>query len=176
MWNRSILITIQWSTVANLPEPMYLASATLCGGKVYMLGWVPTKPIDTANQYMHVGWVISYSLVFQGHCWQTSRQHNGHTKPECGLKLLIYQLMDPPVRPFKIDYWQLVATWTHGNLPLQFTCTIRLPTHGKSSVTWQLVNTGALQRFSLATNWWWWEVRLHDRLRSKIDTVEVASV
>ena len=30
--------TLQWSTVSSLPHPLYLASATLCGDKVYMLG------------------------------------------------------------------------------------------------------------------------------------------
>ena len=30
--------TLQWSTASSLPHPLYLASATLCGDKVYMLG------------------------------------------------------------------------------------------------------------------------------------------
>ena len=30
--------TLQWSTASSLPHPLYLASATLCGDQVYMLG------------------------------------------------------------------------------------------------------------------------------------------
>ena len=30
--------TLQWSTASSLPHPLYQASATLCGGQVYMLG------------------------------------------------------------------------------------------------------------------------------------------
>ncbi len=30
--------THQWSTAANLPEPMYFASATICGDQLYVLG------------------------------------------------------------------------------------------------------------------------------------------
>ena len=92
------------------------------------------------------------------------------------IEIADYQLVDPRVRPFKIDYWQLVATWIQGNLYhcCLHTWTIWLPTHRKSSVTWQLVDTIALQWFSLVTNWWWWEMT--DRLGSKFDMVEVAIV
>ena len=30
--------TLHWSTASSLPHPLYTASATLCGGQVYMLG------------------------------------------------------------------------------------------------------------------------------------------
>ena len=30
--------TLQWSTASSLPQPLYQASATLCGDQVYMLG------------------------------------------------------------------------------------------------------------------------------------------
>ena len=46
--------------------------------------------------------------------------------------LLIYQLHSLPVSPFMVDCWQLVERWTQGNAPQLFTCTIQLPTPGKS--------------------------------------------
>ena len=30
--------THQWSTASDLPQPMYYASATVCGDQLYMLG------------------------------------------------------------------------------------------------------------------------------------------
>ena len=44
----------QWSTAADLPQPMYMASATVCGDRIYMLGGVdehlmPTKSVYTCS-------------------------------------------------------------------------------------------------------------------------------
>ena len=44
----------QWSTAADLPQPMYSASATVCGDRIYMLGGggkhdTPTKSVYTCS-------------------------------------------------------------------------------------------------------------------------------
>ena len=41
----------QWSTAANLPEPLYISSATVCGDRIYMLGGVDTRCITTKSVY-----------------------------------------------------------------------------------------------------------------------------
>ena len=46
--------TLQWSTASSLPHPLYQASATLCGDKVYMLGGFdqndkPSKSVFTCS-------------------------------------------------------------------------------------------------------------------------------
>ena len=46
--------TLQWSTASSLPHPLYLASATLCGDKVYILGGFyhskkPSKSVFTCS-------------------------------------------------------------------------------------------------------------------------------
>ena len=38
----------QWSTAADLPEPMYMASATVCGDCIYMLGGINKKYTNSA--------------------------------------------------------------------------------------------------------------------------------
>ena len=43
--------THQWSTAADLPEPLYLASATVCGDQLYMLGGVNKDCINTKSVY-----------------------------------------------------------------------------------------------------------------------------
>ena len=45
----------QWSTAADLPEPMYRASATICGGQLYMLG-------GTNKGYNYTKSVYTYSV------------------------------------------------------------------------------------------------------------------
>ena len=40
----------QWSTAADLPQPIYLASATVCGDRIYMLGGLD-KHIATKSVY-----------------------------------------------------------------------------------------------------------------------------
>ena len=44
----------QWSTAAHLPQPIYCASATICGDRIYMLGGfdrhsTPTKSVYTCS-------------------------------------------------------------------------------------------------------------------------------
>ena len=41
----------QWSTAADLPQPMYLASATVCGDRIYMLGGNDKPYIGTKSVY-----------------------------------------------------------------------------------------------------------------------------
>ena len=46
--------TLQWSTASSLPQPLYLASATLCGDQVYLLGGYyqsgkPSKSVFTCS-------------------------------------------------------------------------------------------------------------------------------
>ena len=41
----------QWSTAADLPQPMYLASATVCGDRIYMLGGVGKRFTGTKSVY-----------------------------------------------------------------------------------------------------------------------------
>ena len=41
----------QWSIAANLPQPMYLASATVCGDRIYMLGGAGKRCTNTKSVY-----------------------------------------------------------------------------------------------------------------------------
>ena len=41
----------QWSTAADLPQRMYLASATVCGDRIYMLGGCDTRITYTKSVY-----------------------------------------------------------------------------------------------------------------------------
>ena len=41
----------QWSTAADLPQPMYLASATVCGDHIYMLGGIDEHSTYTKSVY-----------------------------------------------------------------------------------------------------------------------------
>ena len=41
----------QWSTAADLPEPLYTSSATVCGDRIYMLGGVDTRFTGTKSVY-----------------------------------------------------------------------------------------------------------------------------
>ena len=40
-----------WSTAADLPQPLYLASATVCGNRIYMLGGIDIDRIATKSVY-----------------------------------------------------------------------------------------------------------------------------
>ena len=42
---------MQWSTAADLPLPMYLASAKVCGDRIYMLGGVDEHYTATMSVY-----------------------------------------------------------------------------------------------------------------------------
>ena len=58
--------THQWSTAADLPEPMYLASATVCGDQIYML-----DGINKEHQYSKSVYTCSVSALLQS-CVQSS--------------------------------------------------------------------------------------------------------
>ena len=45
----------QWSTAADLPQPMYSASATVCGDRIYMLGGVDKQHTYTKSVYTCLG-------------------------------------------------------------------------------------------------------------------------
>jgi serine/threonine protein kinase len=51
--------THQWSTAADLPRPMYLASATVCGDQLYMLGGVVN------SHYVKSAYTCSVSALLQ---------------------------------------------------------------------------------------------------------------
>ena len=42
---------LQWSTASDLPEPLYLASATVCGDQLYMLGGIHKNFYYTESVY-----------------------------------------------------------------------------------------------------------------------------
>ena len=53
--------THQWSTAADLPEPMCTRSATICGDRIYMLGGVGFAMMtNIPSLYIPVPYVISY--------------------------------------------------------------------------------------------------------------------
>ena len=43
--------THQWSTAADLPQPMFGASATICGGQLYMLGGLSKDLVSIKSVY-----------------------------------------------------------------------------------------------------------------------------
>ena len=48
----------QWSTAADLPQPMFYASATVCGDSIYMLGGrdehlADVKSVYSFSEYPH---------------------------------------------------------------------------------------------------------------------------
>jgi hypothetical protein len=51
--------TRQWSTAADLPQPMYWASATVCGDQLYMLGGV------VGGRYVKSAYTCSVSALLQ---------------------------------------------------------------------------------------------------------------
>ena len=51
--------THQWSTAADLPQPMYRASATVCGDQLYMLGGV------VGGHYVKSTYTCSVSALLQ---------------------------------------------------------------------------------------------------------------
>ena len=58
----------QWSTAADLPQPMYLASATVCGDRIYMLGgydkgFTGTKSVYTCSVSVLLQSCVPNSLV-----------------------------------------------------------------------------------------------------------------
>ena len=53
--------THQWSTAADLPQPMYHASATVCGDQLYMLGGVEDR------LYVKSAYTCSVSALLQSH-------------------------------------------------------------------------------------------------------------
>ena len=135
--------THQWSTATDLPQPMYSASATVCGDQLYMLGgWIQNCAAAKSV------YTCSVSALLQSYVPSSLKANLKTTslvyKPNVWRRLIDYHFHVPLVSPFTVDCWQLVDMTNTQRYPSQFlqikppqlfTCTIQLPTPGKSSAT-----------------------------------------
>ena len=100
--------TLQWSTAISLPHPLFLASATLCGDQVYMLGGFdqndkPSKSVFTC----------SLDALLQS-CQPQSLEERLKTLSSASRPKVWHQLAETPVPyshvPHCMDnYWQWVG-------------------------------------------------------------------
>ena len=83
--------TLQWSTASSLLHPLYLASATLCGDQVYMLGG-----FDHGDEYSKSVFTCSLAALIQS-CQPQSLGGQLKTLSLASGPKVWYQLADTPV-------------------------------------------------------------------------------
>ena len=83
--------TLQWSTASSLLHPLYLASATLCGDQVYMLGG-----FDHGNEYSKSVFTCSLAALIQS-CQPQSLGAQLKTLSLASRPKVWHQLADTPV-------------------------------------------------------------------------------
>ena len=83
--------THQWSTVADLPKPMYFASATVCGDQLYLLG-----DMNIYHAYTKLVYTCSVSALLQS-CAQSSLEANPERTSLVDIPNVWRQLADLPV-------------------------------------------------------------------------------
>ena len=125
--------TLQWSTASSLPHPLYLASATLCGDQVHMLGG-----FDQSNEQSKSVFTCSLAALLQS-CQSQSLVAQLMTALGSGPKVW-HLLADAPVTlstcvSLQDNCWQWVEMIQMVKKQLPFTCTMQQPTPGRSSVT-----------------------------------------
>ena len=83
--------THQWSTPADLPQPMYFASATVCGDQLYLLG-----DMNIYHAYTKLVYTYSVSALLQS-CAQSSLEANLERTSLVDKSNVWRQLADLPV-------------------------------------------------------------------------------
>ena len=164
----------QWSTVANLPEPMYLASATVCGGKVYMLGGA-----NKTYRYSKSVYACSLSDLLQP-CVSRSLLANLKTTQQTHKAGVWTQIADLPVDGSTCEAFQDRLLAVGGDMD-SWKSTTAVYMYNSTTNSWEIIShmtTGRHRCFTvvLPGNQLMVMGGETDRLRSKIDTVEVASV
>ena len=83
--------TLQWSTASSLPNPLYLASVTLCGDQVYMLGGLDQRSKQSKSVF-----TCSLAALLQS-CQSQSLGAQLKTLSLACVPKVWYQLADTPV-------------------------------------------------------------------------------
>ena len=114
--------TRQWHTAANLPQPLIIASITLCGDLVYLLGGYNKERVATNSVYSCSLTSLSSTgsnLLGRRLVRRSSKGSPWNRVADLSVKRSIHVLL----LVFMVDYWQLVGRIQRGNPPQLFICT-----------------------------------------------------
>ena len=163
--------TLQWSTASSLPHPLYLASVTLCGDQVYMLGGCNQSSKKSKSVF-----TCSLAALLQS-CQPQSLVARLKTLSLASRPKVWHQLADTPVTfsTCTSSHGRLLAV---GGKGLDGKVTAAIHTYNTTPNSWEVISHMATPRWSCLV-----AVVSHNELMvvggwtpDKTNSVEIASI